>query len=331
MERDKIKVAENKLLQLKIKQIRQEASEIHAYELVSMDENSLPAFEAGSHIDLHLPSGLIRQYSLSNDPAETHRYVVGILRDEHGYGGSKEVHQALKVGDAIEVSRPRNHFHLDETAKKVILLAGGIGITPLRSMGYRLKALGIPFELHYCARAQENIAFSQELKGLSNPGKIQFHLDGGMAGSGLNIAEMIQGIESDAHLYYCGPPGFMKACSEAAKGRSDINVHFEHFKAPVKAPDSSVTLSDSSGLAIQIQSTGQKISLTRADSLVEALAKLGIEVSTSCQSGLCGTCKTRYISGDVEHGDCILSDAEHGEYLTPCISHIKSGTLVLDL
>jgi vanillate O-demethylase ferredoxin subunit len=330
MERDK-KVTDNKLLHLKIKQIRQEASGIHSYELVSEDGKVLPPFDAGSHIDLHLPSGSIRQYSLSNDPAETHRYVVGILRDEQGRGGSKEVHQALRVGDFLAVSRPRNHFHLDESAKKVILLAGGIGITPLKSMGHRLKSLGIPFELHYCARAQENIAFPQDLQNLSDSGEIQFHLDDGIPGNGLNISEMIEDLESGAHLYYCGPAGFMKVCAQAATKRSDIHVHCEHFKAPEKEAGQTKVKSDVSELAIQIQSTGQKITLSRSESLIDVLAKLGVEVSTSCQSGLCGTCKTRYISGDVEHGDCILSDAEHAEYLTPCISHIKSGTLVLDL
>ncbi|WP_335673856.1 PDR/VanB family oxidoreductase [Polynucleobacter asymbioticus] len=324
-------MTDNKLLHLKIKQIRQEASGIHSYELVSEDGKALPSFDAGSHIDLHLPSGSIRQYSLSNDPAETHRYVVGILRDEQGRGGSKEVHQALRAGDFLAVSRPRNHFHLDESAKKVILLAGGIGITPLKSMGHRLKSLGIPFELHYCARAQENIAFPQDLQNLSDSGEIQFHLDDGIPGNGLNISEMIEDLESGAHLYYCGPAGFMKACAQAATKRSDIHVNCEHFKAPEKEAGQTEVKSDVSELAIQIQSTGQKITLSRSESLIDVLAKLGVEVSTSCQSGLCGTCKTRYISGDVEHGDCILSDAEHTEYLTPCISHIKSGTLVLDL
>ncbi|MBT8614697.1 oxidoreductase [Polynucleobacter paneuropaeus] len=330
MERDK-KVADKKLLQLKIKQIRHEASAIHSYELVSEDGEALPPFDAGSHIDLHLPSGAIRQYSLSNDPVEKNRYVVGVLRDEHGRGGSKEVHKALRVGDSVSVSNPRNHFQLDESAKKVILLAGGIGITPLKSMSHRLKSLGIPFELHYCARSQENIAFHQELRNLSDAGEVQFHLDGGIPGNGLNITEMVRVLEAGSHLYYCGPAGFMKACAQAAKERSDIHVHFEHFKPPEKEGGQAEINVNAGELAIQIQSTGQKIALLRSESLIDALAKLGVEVSTSCQSGLCGTCKTRYISGDVEHGDCILSDAEHAEYLTPCISHVKSGTLVLDL
>ena len=321
----------NKLLHLKIKQIRQEASGIHSFELVSEDGKTLPPFDAGSHIDLHLPSGAIRQYSLSNDPVETYHYVVGVLRDEQGRGGSKEVHQAFRVGDSLSVSNPRNHFQLDESAKRVILLAGGIGITPLKSMGHRLKSLGIPFELHYCARTQDNIAFSQELQKLSDSGEVQFHLDGGIPGNGLNIAEMINELEAGSHLYYCGPAGFMMACAQAAKERSDLHVHFEHFKAPEKEGGQAEVMEDKSELAIQIQSTGQKIALSRSESLIDVLAKLGVKVSTSCQSGLCGTCKTRYISGDVEHGDCILSDAEHSEYLTPCISHIKSGTLVLDL
>jgi len=325
------KMTDYKLLHLKIKQIRQEASGIHSFELVSEDGNPLPPFDAGSHLDLHLPSGIIRQYSLSNDPAEINRYVVGILRDEQGRGGSKEVHEVFRVGDSLLASYPRNHFQLDESAKKVILLAGGIGITPLKSMGHRLKSLGIPFELHYCARAQENIAFSQELLGLSDSGEVQFHLDGGIPANGLQISKMIQDLEAGTHLYYCGPAGFMKACAQATKGRSDLHVHFEHFKASEKEGGNTRLESDAGELAIQIQSTGQRMAIARSESLIVVLAKMGFQISTSCQSGLCGTCKTRYISGDVDHGDCILSDAEHAEYLTPCISHIKRGTLVLDL
>lgn len=324
-------MVENKLLHLKIKQIRREANAIHSYELVPEGGNALPAFDAGSHLDLHLPSGAIRQYSISNDPAETNRYVVGILRDEGGRGGSKEVHDILRVGDELLVSGPRNHFHLDENAKKVILLAGGIGITPLKSMAHRLKTLQVPFELHYCARAIENIAFTEDLECLANGGLVQLHLDGGQPEQGLNISEFINGLEAGSDLYYCGPIGFMRACADAAKDRSDIGVYFEHFKVPDKGLVNVAPQETSGGLFLQIQSTGKKIPLTRGDSLIDILSKSGVEISTSCQSGLCGTCKTRYISGEVEHGDCILSESEHKEYLTPCISYVKSGTLVLDL
>lgn len=317
------------MISLKIRQIREEASGIHAYELAAQDGGQLPAFSAGSHLDIHLPSGIIRQYSLSNDPAERHRYVIGVLRDERGRGGSKELHQQLQVGASVLASHPRNHFHLDETATNIVLLAGGIGITPLKSMAHRLTTMGLGFTLHYCARGIENIAFAEELKTLLGPAALHFHLDGGNPAQGLNIAALFAELPEGTRLYYCGPAGFMAACAEAARQYPDVQVYCEYFKAPATSPV--VQQAHSDERFIQIHSTGQRIAVTAGASLVDTLGAAGIEIPVSCQSGLCGTCKTAYLSGDIEHADCILSEAEHAQYLTPCCSQIRSGTLVLDL
>jgi vanillate O-demethylase ferredoxin subunit len=328
-------VEQQSLLRLVIRQIRLEANGIHSYELVSEDGAALPAFTAGSHLDIHLPSGTIRQYSLSNDPAEQHRYVIGVLRDERGRGGSKEVHSALQVGHVVQVSAPRNHFHLNEKSKKIFLLAGGIGITPLKAMAHRLKQLCLPFELHYCARGRDNLAFIDELRQLGDAESIHFHIDGGKPENGLDIASFIAALPPESGLYYCGPSGFMQACAQAAAQRSDIDVHCEHFKVTVKQTvERDIAYNagnEGEQVFIQIRSTNQTIPLTKFDSIIDTLAKSGVEIPTSCQSGLCGTCKTRYISGQVEHGDYILSDEEHAQYLTPCVSHVQCGTLVLDL
>lgn len=319
----------NKTLRLKIRQIRLEASGIHSYELVAEEGAPLPAFSAGSHLDIHLPSGLIRQYSLCNDPAEQHRYVIGVLRDERGRGGSKELHQLLQVGATVLASHPRNHFHLDESAPHVVLLAGGIGITPLKSMAHRLRSLGTSFTLHYCARGLENIAFAEELKALAAPQELQLHLDGGNPDRGLDIAATFAQLPKGSSLYYCGPTGFMAACAEAAQQYPDHPVYCEHFAAPVTIP---VIQDPQRGARfIEIHSTGQRIAVNPGESLVDALGDAGIEIPVSCQSGLCGTCKTAYLSGDVEHADCILSQDEQMQFLTPCCSQIRGGTLVLDL
>lgn len=319
----------NNLLHLKIRQIREEAKGIHSYELVAQEGALLPTFSAGSHLDIHLPSGTIRQYSLSNDPAEQHRYVIGVLRDERGCGGSTELHQHLHVGSTVLASHPRNHFHLDESAAHVVLLAGGIGITPLKSMVHRLRTLGTAFSLHYCARSLENIAFAEELQALAGPEALHLHLDGGNPDRGLDIAALFAALPAACSVYYCGPAGFMAACAEAARQIPGLPVYCEHFKAPASV--AVVQQAQPGSRFIEIHSTGQRIAVNLGQSLVDALDGAGVEIPVSCQSGLCGTCKTAYLSGDIEHADCILSQAEQTQYLTPCCSQIRSGTLVLDL
>jgi vanillate O-demethylase ferredoxin subunit len=317
-------------MQLVIKQVRLEATGIHSYELISPTGSSLPRFSAGAHLDVHLPSGTIRQYSLANDPAQSHHYVIAVLNDAMGRGGSMELHRTFQVGQIVTVSAPRNHFHLHEDARQVFLLAGGIGITPLKAMAHRLNTLGIAFELHYCARSKDHLAFTEALQAFSPTGTVHYHLDGGKIEQGLSLPQWIHGLPEAAQLYYCGPTGLMQACHDALKSRPDIQAYCEHFKAP-NSEIRNTTSTDDAEVFLHIQSTGKTVAVKQSESLIDALAKHGVDISTSCQSGLCGTCKTRFISGLVEHQDFILSDAEHMEFFTPCVSHIKSGTLVLDL
>ncbi len=204
-------------LELRIRQIRMEATGIHSYELCAPGHGHLPPFTAGAHIDVHLPGGLVRQYSLSNDPAETHRYVIGVLKDPKGRGGSLRVHEALRVGDTVKVSRPRNQFELRPAQTSALLIAGGIGITPLKSMAHSLLQAGTPFELHYCARSSEVAAFTEELDALNHraPGSARWHFDNGVVGAGLDLTALLAVQPAGTHLYFCGPPGFMTACAQA--------------------------------------------------------------------------------------------------------------------
>src|SRR5579863_2733222 len=156
-----------------------EAVDICTFELVSADGSSLPAFSAGSHLDVYLPSGLTRQYSLCNDPAESHRYLIGVLKDPVSRGGSKAMHEEIKEGDLLKVSIPRNHFALAHEAGKSLLLAGGIGVTPILCMAERLAALGREFEMHYCTRSKERTAFCERIKRSAFASKVQFHFDDG--------------------------------------------------------------------------------------------------------------------------------------------------------
>jgi len=316
-------------LSLLVKQIRFEANGINSYELVHPQGEELPPFSAGAHIDIHLPNGMTRQYSLCNSPAERHRYVIAVLRDEKGRGGSKALHDALRVQDLATVSAPRNNFELVPQAKKVILLAGGIGVTPLKAMAHALDRAGIPFELHYCARNPGCAAFREELGIAWEHGKLVHHFDHGNPADGLDIDALLREPEEGAHLFYCGPAGFMKACAEASSHWPAGTVHCEHFKAP--EPPAGAATPAPGAFMVKIASSGAMLEVPADRSIADVLEQNGVRVETSCQAGLCATCKIRYLEGEVDHRDYILGDDEHGQFLTACVSRATSPVLVLDL
>lgn len=312
---------------LLLRQIRFEASSIHSFELVQPEGHELPPFTAGAHIDMHLPGGLMRQYSLCNNPAERHRYVVGILKEETGRGGSHTAHDQLRVGQQVSVSEPRNHFELHPETQHAVLLGGGIGITPLKAMAHALALRGISYELHYCTRNAGRVAFADELHAL---GHTQFHFDQGNPAQGLDVVALLREPAAGTHLYYCGPGGFMAACKSASTHWPTSTVHCEHFKAP--EPDASSTVQTPPGSFVaEIASTGQRIPVGAQTTLADALIDAGIALQTSCVSGLCGTCKVGYRSGDVDHHDHILDDDERSRCLTACVSRAHRGLLVLEL
>jgi ferredoxin-NADP reductase len=317
------------LLELRVRQIRMEATGIHSFELRATDHGHLPPFTAGAHIDVHLAGGLVRQYSLSNDPAETHRYVIGVLKDPKGRGGSLRVHETLKVGDTVKVSRPRNQFELQPAQTSALLIAGGIGITPLKSMAHSLLQAGTPFELHYCARSSDVAAFTEELEALNQraPGSARWHFDNGVVGAGLDLAALLAVQPAGTHLYFCGPPGFMKACAQAADHWQPGTVHSEHFQAPERAEP----LAAASGATVRLAQSGRELVLPDGGNLLDLLSQHGIHVPTSCMSGLCGTCKTGYADGEVEHNDFILGDDEKQSCLTLCVSRVTSRSITLHL
>jgi len=318
-------------LELVVRRVTLEAKGINSYELVDPEHRDLPPFTAGSHIDIHLPNGLVRQYSLSNSPGEHHRYVIGVLRDPNGSGGSAAVHQ-LHAGDLVKVSVPRNNFALQSGAGRSILLAGGIGVTPMKSMMHALQEQGADYELHYCCKGPEFAAFSEDMQSLIESGNVHLHFDGGDPSKSFNIKALLNDIPDGCHVYYCGPGGFMEACKNAAAHWPNGTVHFEHFKAPVKPaapPGADAEVAD--GFVAKIASTGEELLVQSHDNLAQVLQKAGYPVETSCESGLCGTCKVRYLDGEVDHQDYILDDSEKAQYLTCCVSRAKSKLLVLDL
>ena len=316
-------------LRLQLRAIRWEGEHIHAFELCHPDDSALPAFEAGAHVDVQLPGGLTRSYSLAGDPQDRSHWLLGVLREAQGRGGSKALHDQVRVGDMLTVSAPRQAFGLADpaTQRHAVLLAGGIGITPLKSMAHALAARGASFELHYCARSARHAAFLKTLRAVVPAGAMHLHLDGGQPDQGLDIAALLRHPRAGTHLYYCGPSGFMQACAQASAHWPADGVHFEHFKPPQPAAPMAVD----GAFEVHLARRGLTLQVQADQTIVRAIELAGHRVPTSCLSGLCGACKTDYLEGEVDHQDFILSDDEKQRCLTLCVSRALSPRLVLDL
>jgi len=305
-----------------------EALDICSFELVEADGLPLPAFSAGSHVDVTV-GDKTRQYSLCNDPAESHRYLIAVLRDPATRGGSAGMHDRVQVGDVIQISAPKNHFALAHDASSHLLLAGGIGVTPILCMAERLAVMGAPFEVHYCARSRERTAFHDRITSSRFASRVQFHFDDGPAAQKFDIAARLAESQPGVHLYVCGPKGFMDAVLSTARaqGWPEAQLHYEFFSADV-APSAS-----DDSFEVQLASSGRIVVVPKDKTVVQALAAAGIEVQTSCEQGVCGTCITRVLSGTPDHKDLYFTPEEHAanDQFTPCCSRAKSPRLVLDL
>lgn len=322
-------------LDLRVRQITYQGIGINSYELVREDGGELPEFTAGAHVDLYFRDGRVRQYSLCNDPDDRRRYLIAVLREENGRGGSIAIHERVHTQRHVAVGRPRNNFPLAEGAPNYLLLAGGIGITPLKAMVHRLEKLDSIYTLHYCAKSSSHAAFHEEFAPLVSKGRVVMHYDGGNPANGLDIAKLLGPYEDGSQLYYCGPPGFMTACARACAHWPTDAVHCEHFAgAPVVSADDVPKVGSDAlalGFQVRIASTGEILTVPNDKSIVQVLAEHGIEISTSCQSGLCGSCKVRYLSGEVDHRDLVLDDDARAHFLTTCVSRSKGASLLLDL
>lgn len=313
---------------LLVRAIRMQAEGIHAFELVHPDGDELPPVQAGAHVDVHLPGGVIRSYSLAGNPLDRSCWTLGVLRESNGRGGSQAMHESVRVGARLTVSWPRNAFTLVDAARHTVLLAGGIGITPLKAMAHVLASRGDSFELHYCARTVKHAAFLNELSLIVPPGCLHLHHDGGDVSKSFDIAGLLAVPEQDTHVYFCGPGGFMNACAEATKHWPQGTVHSEHFKAPAQPKSTDVPVGS---FEVKLARLGGSVLVAPDQTIVRALELAGHRIPTSCLSGLCGTCKVDYLEGDVDHQDYILSDEEKKYCLTACVSRAKGNFLVLDI
>jgi len=316
------------LLSLKVARIDAATPRIKAVELVAPDGAPLPAFTAGAHIDVELGNGETRSYSLLNEPTETHRYVVAVLRETESRGGSTYVHDRLRVGDTLTSSEPVNNFPLNEAGERHILIAGGIGITPLLAMSRRLTAGGLDFTLHYCAQSRAEAAFVDEIEAALGP-RLVTHFDGGDIARGLDVAALLKERPAAAHVYVCGPPGLIRAAREATGHWPKGSVHYELFRGSEAdiAPRSS-----NQAFEIILKRAGKTLTVPPDKSILETLASAGIKVKTLCKEGVCGTCRVGLVSGRADHRDEVLTDEERERNIQVCVSRALPGeTLVLDL
>jgi ferredoxin-NADP reductase len=312
-------------MQLRVRSITYLAEAINGYELVDPRGRDLPRFAAGAHIDLRL-GGLVRQYSLCNDPGERRRYCIAVLREEASRGGSRHLHVNIRAGDLLEVSMPRNNFPLATEAERHLLIAGGIGIAPIMSMAAELQRRGADFRLHYCARSTARTAFRDDLAPLAAEGRVRFHYDGGDPARGLDITATLLDPSAGTHLYYCGPAGLMAAATEAAREWPAGTVHREYFTAPPAA-----SIVEDKPFRVRLAKRGVEYEIPVGETITRVLRRHGITVPTSCELGYCGACVTRYLEGEPDHRDQVPREYGRGRFVLICCARSKTPVLDLDL
>jgi tetrachlorobenzoquinone reductase len=314
---------------MRVHAIAQEALGIKSYDLRPVAENSLPAFMAGAHIDLLLPNGMSRSYSLVNSPQERWRYVVAVGRDPRSRGGSAYIHDHMSVGDAIDIHPPRNLFPLEERAAHTVLVAGGIGITPIFSMVRRLAELGRSWRLLYCARSSTQAALLDPLASLAEgtSGRIELRFNEEPDYVPPDFSRLVAEAPEGTHFYCCGPTSLMEDFEIASRGIERDRVHTESF-APV-----STNVGELGGFTVVLARSGLTLPVPRGETILHVVRAAGVDAIASCEEGTCGTCEVAVLEGVPHHRDRVLSEEDKAEGATMmiCCSGSKSDRLTLDL
>jgi ferredoxin-NADP reductase len=316
------------LLRLQVAGVRSEAKGVVALELHHPLGEALPAFAPGAHLEVHLPNGLVRHYSLSNSPAERDRYCIGVGLAPNSRGGSSFVHESIRRGDQLLVSEPRNHFPLVTDAQAYCFVAGGIGITPLLSMIRWCIEHGKAWRLHYCVRSRQRAAFYEELQSFDGAREtLHLHADDEQAGRRFDPREALLGLAAGAHVYCCGPASLMSAVERASQQRPAGTVHFEWFAAK------STPTAEQLAFTVKLRSSNVALAVGPRQTVLGVLEHHGIPVPSSCREGTCGTCQTGIVEGVPDHRDSVLSAQQRAanDCMMVCVSRARSEVLVLDL
>lgn len=299
-------------------------------ELVLQDANQglLPSFTPGAHLDVYLPNGLVRAYSLTNESPATgaKEYVVAVGLSADSRGGSKYIHESVCKGDDLEVGVPRNLFELSDDPSPALFIAGGIGITPLRAMVRQRQSQNLMWHLVYATRSNSHAAYFSEL---SNYGKaVDFHFDD-EAGTPLPVEKVIARLTPQTHLYCCGPQALMQKVRELTKDHPASHLHFESFSSNV----SHQSISEEFGFTVELSRQGKVFDVAAGQSIIDCLEVNGVVVPSVCREGICGACECTIVEGEVEHRDQILSEDEKkaNQTMMICVSRAKGHRLILDL
>ncbi len=306
------------MIKVRVASIRELTPVIREYCLQAVS-GELPAFSAGSHVQVHLPNGRRNAYSLLGDPADTRHYRIAVRHQDNSRGGSRFLHQQLHSGDTLHIGAPANLFPLYSKARQHLLVAAGIGITPFLAHARELLRRGEDFELHYAYRSGSSDAYLDELRALLGP-RLHEYRSGSRR---FDARALLKDRPLGTHVYSCGPQSLLLAVAEqaAAQGWSPRRLHSEAFTAAAPGQPFSV----------ELQRSGRQLQVGAEQSLLEALEAAGVEIPNLCRGGVCGQCQTPYLKGDVEHRDHVLDATERASQLMPCVSRGCGSPILLDI
>ncbi|MBO6892642.1 MAG: reductive dehalogenase [Roseibium sp.] len=315
------------VIQVEIAKVEHMADGVTKYEFVPLNGDELPAWEAGAHVDIVIAPEFLRQYSLSGDPADRSRYQIGVLREENGRGGSLLLHRIFTKGRKLFISKPINHFPLNEQANRSYLMGGGIGITPMIAMAHRLHRIGAEFEVHYSCSDRSQAGFLKDLEKVAWADRVHLHVSS--EGTRADLDEILRPYRPGDHVYTCGPDRFMTAVTEAAgrNGFDEDACHIEYFNVP-ELPDY-----ENHPFFLKLARSGRQIEVPADKTAADVLNEEGFKVDVKCSDGICGVCKCDLVSGDVEHRDFVLSAKQRENAIVLCQSRAAKpgGVIEIDL
>jgi phthalate 4,5-dioxygenase reductase subunit len=312
------------MLPLRVMRNDKIADGIHIFEFRDAGGQPLPEFSAGAHIAIQAPNGLLRKYSLCNDPAERDRYLVAIKREANGRGGSCNLIDNIKAGDKLMVAPPVNDFGLPPRAQDFLFIAGGIGITPIMAMIREVLRQGKRFRLFYCSRSPETTAFLDELSAPEFKDQVTIHYDQGDPARSLDLKPVLAERKNREHLYCCGPRPLMEAVRTMTDHWSSTAVHFEAFsEAETHKPTDKP-------FKLRLARSGEVLDVPTTKTILEVLRDHGLEVPSSCETGTCGTCRTKLVAGEADHRDLVLAEHERADIVMICVSRAKSDEITID-
>jgi phthalate 4,5-dioxygenase reductase subunit len=312
------------MLPLRVTRNERIADGIHMLEFRDADGQLLPEFSAGAHIAIQAPNGLLRKYSLCNDPAERDRYLVAVKREANGRGGSTNLIDNVKAGDNLMVTAPVNDFELPPRAQDFLFIAGGIGITPIMAMIREVQRQGKRFRLFYCTRSPESTAFLDELSAPEFKDQVTIHYDQGDPARSLDLKPVLAERKNREHLYCCGPRPLMEAVRHMTDHWSSAAVHFEAFS------DAETHKPTDKPFKVKLARSGAVIDVPTTKTILEALRDHGLEVPSSCETGTCGTCRTKLLAGQADHRDLVLAEHERSDTIMICVSRARSDEITID-